>query len=437
MKKIALVLLIVVVGGGVARLAFERRAPLAGSQDVATADVGRGKFVVKITEPGEAKPLNARTITAPISGEISRMVPEGSHVEKGDPVVWLDTTELERSLLNAEANLLTARNEFEQKQASVDLAMFKNKMAIESAKNDHEQALSQEERAKIEHEKKVVLLENDLASEADERQARLSYESASLRVKNTLMNIKKATEDYEAGKVINKADITRAEVNLRKNEQNVELLRSQMDNAVVSAEGPGLVVYTTMYRGGTRTKVQEGDQVYRDSSIAYLPDFSAIMVLMQVKEVDINRVEVGQRAVVRVEAYQDLALNGKVTTVSKVAGRKRRYHSSGEGTSSFEVTVLVDGTDQRIRPGMTVFVDLIIHEIEDCVYVPQESVFDEGGSRVVYVHTGDGFERRKVKLGLRNENHVVVAEGLDGTERVCLRDPTKELERFSVPADES
>jgi len=436
-KKSAIILVIVVVGACAAAFVFKHKAQSVGVHDVAAVDVERGTFVVKITEPGEAKPLNARTITAPISGKISRMVPEGTRVEEGDPVVWLDTTELERVLLDAEANLLTAQNEFKQKRVSVELQTFKNEMALESAKNDYEQALSQEERAKIEHEKKRVLLENELASEADERQAKLSYESASLRVKNALMNIRKATEDYEAGKVINQADLTRAEVDLRKNEQNVALLRDQMENAVVKAEGPGLVVYTTMYRGGTRTKVQEGDQVYRNSSIAYLPDFSAITVLMYVKEVDINRVEVGQRAVVRVEAYPDLALSGKVTAVSKVAGRKRSYYSSGEGTSSFEVSVLVDGTDRRLRPGMTVFVDLIIDEIEDCLYVPQESVFEDGGSHVVYVHTGDGFEKRKVELGKRNANHVIITSGLDGTERVCLRDPTRELETFSVPASES
>ncbi len=434
MKKLAFfVTLLVVVAIGVV-IVRKRIKPMIEVQNVATTEVKRGPFVVKITEPGEAQPVNARTITAPISGEIARMVPEGTRVKAGDPVVWLDTTQIERQLVDAEAALLAAQNAYEQKKATVNLQLFMAEMAIESANNEYQLALSQKERADVELKKKEVLLKNQLASESDERQAKLAAESAALRVKNALMNIKKATEDYKSGKIIYPAGRVQAEVDLKKNEQNVALLKDQMKKAVVRAEGPGLVVYSTIYRGGQRTKLQEGDQVYRNSTIAQLPDFSAIKVSLYVKEVDINRVEVGQHAIVRVEAYPDLALNGKVTEVSKVANKKRGFHSSSDGTSSFGVNVLVDGTDKRIRPGMTVYVDIIIDKIDDCVYVPQETVFQHGDRQVVYVQTDGGFEEREVTLGKRNENYVVIESGLDGTERICLRDPSSKLETFGSPS---
>jgi multidrug efflux pump subunit AcrA (membrane-fusion protein) len=131
-----------------------------------------------------------------------------------------------------------------------------------------------------------------------------------------------------------------------------------------------------------------------------------------------------------------MKLHGKVSNVSQVAGQESPWQRSTEGASSFEITVLIEGTDPRIRPGMSAIVDLIIDEVPDSVYVPQESVFEEGDDTIVYIDTGRDYEKRPVELGTRNNNHVIVTAGLDGGERVCLRDPTLELERMGVPETE-
>ena len=60
-------------------------------------------------------------------------------------------------------------------------------------------------------------------------------------------------------------------------------------------------------------------------------------------------------------------------------------------------------------------------------------MFEEGDETVVYVDTGGHYEKRPVELGTRNDNHVIVTGGLDGGERVCLRDPTRKLERMGIP----
>jgi len=436
-KKVVIAVIIIVLIAATCGFIWLRRTGAVTDHNVASVEAARDTFVIKITEPAEIKPKTARTISAPFTGKIAKMIKEGSHVEPGDPIVWFDTTEIEKQLLDAEAQLIVAENASEQKKANVALTFFKNEMAIESASNELERSRSQKELSRIQVDKKRVLFENELASESDVQQAKLALESATLNVKKMMMNLRKATEDYTAGKVIQQAELISAEATLTRNKQTVERYREQMDKAAIKAEAPGIVVYAKEYRGsGEYKRLQEGDQVWQNRAIAELPDFSIMTAVLYVKEVDLNRVKVDQTATVRVEAYPDMVLHGKVSNVSQVAGEQSPWQRSTEGASSFEVTVLVEGTDPRIRPGMSAIVDLIIDEVPDSVYVPQESVFEDGEDAVVYVDTGRGYEKQPVELGARNDNHVIVTAGLDGGERVCLRDPTRELGRIGVPETE-
>jgi len=436
-KKVVIAAIIIVLIAATCTFIRLSRTGAVTDHNVTTAEVAQDTFVIKLTEPAEIKPKTARTISAPFTGKIAKMIKEGSRVEPGDPIVWFDTTEIEKQLLDAEAQLIVAENASEQKKANVALTFFKNEMAIESASNQLEQSRSQEELSRIQVDKKRVLFENELASESDVQQAKLALESATLRVKNMMMNLRKATEDYTAGKVIQQAELTSAEATLTRSKQTVERYRDQMDKAAIKAETPGIVVYAKEYRGsGEYKRLQEGDQVWQNRAIAELPDFSIMTAVLYVKEVDLNRVKIDQTATVSVEAYPDMVLHGKVSNVSQVAGQQSPWQRTTEGASSFEVTVLVEGTDPRIRPGMSAIVDLIIDEVPDSVYVPQESVFEDGEDAVVYVDTGRAYEKRSIELGARNDNHVIVTAGLDGGERVCLRDPTRELERMGVPETE-
>ena len=66
--------------------------------------------------------------------------------------------------------------------------------------------------------------------------------------------------------------------------------------------------------------------------------------------------------------------------------------------------------------------------IPSSIYVPIQSVFQKEDTTVVYVMGAQGPKKRKVKVGARSSNYVVVEKGLEADEKVCLRDPTVPLE---------
>jgi HlyD family secretion protein len=77
---------------------------------------------------------------------------------------------------------------------------------------------------------------------------------------------------------------------------------------------------------------------------------------------------------------------------------------------------------------MTCECRLITGRIPSSVYIPIQSVFQKEDTTVVYVMGAHGPKKRKVKVGARSSNYVVVEKGLEADERVCLRDPTVPLE---------
>ena len=94
-----------------------------------------------------------------------------------------------------------------------------------------------------------------------------------------------------------------------------------------------------------------------------------------------------------------------------------------QDTTDYASTAQTD-TANFDHPAVTVAqVEIIIN-----AFLPNGNIFHDGDDTFVYVDTGRDYEKRSVELGTRNDNHVIVTAGLDGGERVCLRDPMRKNE---------
>jgi HlyD family secretion protein len=198
------------------------------------------------------------------------------------------------------------------------------------------------------------------------------------------------------------------------------LARQQLARCEVRADVPGIVVHREVFFGSERRKPQVGDQVWANQPLLILPDVSRMVVETSVRETDVHKVERNQRVDVRVPAYPDLKLTGKVDLVGTLAQEEK----DRRGAKFFSVTVQVNESEPRLRPGMTARVDIQVEERERALAVPVDSVFEKDGRRVCYVLERRGLRPREVLLGPSSADHVVVERGLRPGERVALRDPT-------------
>ena len=158
--------------------------------------------------------------------------------------------------------------------------------------------------------------------------------------------------------------------------------------------------------GGTITNVDvlPGDQVSTGKVAFRLDDLSHLLVDVQVSEVDINRIQVGQTVSMTFDAILGKEYLGIVNQVANVGNLVA-------GVVEFQVTVELTNADLEVKPGMTAAVNIVVEKVKDVLLVPNRAVRIQDNERVVYVKNGDLLEQVKIKLGVSSE---AVSQVLDG-----------------------
>jgi len=179
----------------------------------------------------------------------------------------------------------------------------------------------------------------------------------------------------------------------------------------------------------------EGDSVSGSSQIIYLVNRDKIYVDIDIDEVDIKEISVGQRAEIAFDAYPQLRLPALVDGISPWATNKG-------GITVVEVTLQLTQGDPRIMSGFSAQVEIRVEEVRNVVRVPTEAVAEKQGSHFVYLIEGETGKIIPVKLGKGNDQYVEVLSGLKKNDRILAnayqlfeqvqQEPTKDKEKGEV-----
>jgi len=145
-----------------------------------------------------------------------------------------------------------------------------------------------------------------------------------------------------------------------------------------------------------------------------------------VSEIDISKVILGQQAEIKLDAFADTVFSGKVISIANLAQFKNRDSK----IKVFPVEVLIDGSSDIFLPGMTVSCRIIIDKIDDVLFVPLESIFPEEKKYFVYVKSGNSYDKREVVTRQKNNDHIIIEEGLETNDVVALSNPFPEDEQL-------
>ena len=157
---------------------------------------------------------------------------------------------------------------------------------------------------------------------------------------------------------------------------------------------------------GTVTEVSGmvGDQVSPQTEAFRVDDLSRLLVDVQVSEVDINNVAVGQTAVVTFDGALGREYHGKGVAVSQVG-------TSVQSVVNFNVTVELTDPDADVKPGMTASVTITIQSLTDVLLVPNGGVHLVNGQRVVYIIRNGQLLEIPVTLGASDDTSSEVTSG--------------------------
>ena len=172
----------------------------------------------------------------------------------------------------------------------------------------------------------------------------------------------------------------------------------------------------------TNIDVQAGDQVMSGEQALRVDNLSNLLIDLDVSEVDINTVSVGQVVDVNFDAVQSDVYSGKVV---EIAGTS---FSSMSGVG-FRVTVELLDADERIKPGMTADVIIQVREVENALLIPNSAIRMLNGQRVVYVLQSDeSLEAVDIRLGARENAYSEVVGGELAVGDLIVLDPPLNFE---------
>jgi HlyD family secretion protein/macrolide-specific efflux system membrane fusion protein len=154
-------------------------------------------------------------------------------------------------------------------------------------------------------------------------------------------------------------------------------------------------------------------------SLLTIADLSRLLVKVDLNQVDVARLAVGQKATLALDALPDRRYTATIVRVAPASVRR-----PGKDVDVFPVEALVENADRRIKPGMSAEVRIHVEKKRDLLALPIEAVRSASGksfvTRVTLGEKGADRAEVEVKLGLRNDREVEVVAGVSVGDRILI-----------------
>lgn len=193
---------------------------------------------------------------------------------------------------------------------------------------------------------------------------------------------------------------------LSKREELVEELKDLKEyqkNPVVISEYDGYIVSLDVIEGMTYEKGQQ---------VCTIADAETLNLKAEIDELDIDGVEVGQKADVVFDAFEDEVYEGTVEKISGVG------NNSG-GVTTYTVTISMEG-NTHLKNAMSATATITLNSKDNVLLVPVDAVETVDGQKYVQVVENGKTIQTPVSLGLVNQEYAEVTEGLSGGEQVVV-----------------
>ena len=412
---IIIVSVVIVLAVGAFFVANRAQKAIEANTAFETVTLERGELVAYVGATGTVRANQTAQLSWQTSGRIENIyVDLGQEVQANEVLADLAQNSLPQSIILAEADLFSAKKALETLQdsdsarAAAQLTLAQAQIAYNDAVDDRQNfdyrrasentldglradyILAQDA---VDRAEELYGWVEDSADDDPNRAYALSQLSQARKNRDrALANLNYAMsmpdpEDIERAD----AQVEVALAQLEDAQREVDRLKNGTDpDEIAAAEARVAAIEATLsYRSleapfaGTVTQINSkvGDQVSPGTLSLRLDDNSQLLVDIDIPEVDINQVKVGQPVKMTFDAISGDDFSGEVTEVAEVGT------VSANGVD-FRVTVKIDREVCEtcdIRPGMTAAVNIEVEKLEDVLLVPNRAVRFENGKRVVYL----------------------------------------------------
>lgn len=479
-KIIAAVVVLLAVAGAAAF--FFMRSQGTGPE-IDTATVSETNLGVTVSASGKVQAGARADVYPPTVGTLAEVyVTDGAQVKAGDKLAVMDTAPMEVQLAQAEAGLAQARsaqnNVGAQAVSSSDIAAAKanvaaSKAAWEAAKkaagNVSAQGPSSADIAAAKAAESAALMTYNNAkaaydaayamygstsptttvAAAQKQQAYAGYLSAQSTVdKLESTTVSPAQAQADAGAAQAYAGYLAAVSQLKKSQaadpasqksaaaaavssaaQAVALAQANLDNATLVAPLDGIVFFNAVGTPGADGKIPQasaGSAVAPQSAPFSVVNLNGATFTAEVDEADIDRLEVGMKATVTLDAFAGKDFK---TTVVRI---KSAAQPTATGGTVFPVEIAMTDTGKNVLIGMKGDATIEVSSIPSAITIPLEALFNENGQNFVYKVVSNKLVRTDLTVGATTDVEVEVLKGLKAGDVVALSGPTQYTDGMTV-----
>ncbi|MEZ5320279.1 MAG: efflux RND transporter periplasmic adaptor subunit [Vicinamibacterales bacterium] len=379
---------------------------------IETAPVVRGDYEDVLEIRGDVRPVRTTYVTAPRNAgelQIVKLVRNGATVKQGEVVAEFDAVNMRRTIQEKQSELRSAVAGLDQARAQSSITIEEKAAAVRKASFDVERA-------------RLALGDIELVSPIEGEKARLALADAEQR-------LAEAEAAADATRASIASDFTARDRAIAKIQADLDRAQASVAALAVTAPTDGIVNLLQNYRSSTPMGVPQefrpGDKTYSGAEILEIPDLSQVFLIARIEEADRGRIRNGQSAVVRADAIADRDYRATVTEISVLA--RVDFMSGFPPAKLFDLTISIDDSDGRLRPGMSAIARINVGTVPDVLLVPSAAVFTIDGERVVFRKAGRRFERVPVTL-VRSGREQSAVEGVAAGDLLALTRPDQPAE---------
>lgn len=381
-----------------------------------TFEVTKGDIIQTATTSGYVDSSEQNDYSLSASGKVLCALIKGDTFSKGDVLIEIDDSRQELLITQAEENLNTAKNSLALAKISYQQALDANHIAIQLAEvntklseQSVQNALTALEGA---NKSRGLVKENILSTDLQIAQAKTQSRSAEGAYHQALINqssaywsnlssVQSAASQIE----ITAKNIKQVETQLKLSEINLELAKLDMDSSIIRAPYDGIVL----------------SSVYKEGQYAS-PGINAISIISDdfiikadINEIDVVNLQVGQDVDIRLDAYYENEFSGKIINISPIS-------SNIGGVVSYELTVKPEtGNGPELLYGLSASLTITTSGVENVLFVPIQSVYEEDGkSYVDFIAEDGGIEKTEVTTGIFNYDFIEIKSGLNEGDTILI-----------------
>jgi HlyD family secretion protein len=428
MKKwVSITIVIALLGGGYFVFNYFQgtQEANASSDRIEIVTIDEGSLVSIIDATGVVRSKQSTTLRWETSGTVEAVNVEiGTLVESGEELASLAQISLPQNVIMAQADLVNAKIALDELYTSAEDATTMAMKDIAQYAQDERDAQYQLDNYTVpSNQADLGTMEAlDLMAERLE-EARQAFEpykyfSSGNTTRQELKEaLDEAQSDYNSAvkRLDYEYEVHVAQDNLEKARQDYdEWIDGPEPDDILAAEARIAAAEATLSQAwieapfaGTVTSIdaQVGAQVSANTEAFRIDDLSILFVDLEVSEIDISQIEIGQQVSVTFDALRGKNYNGEVVEIAAIG-------AESQGVVNFTVTVELSDPDSDVRPGMTSSVEIVVSKNDHALLVPNQALKYEDGVQVVYV-VGSGGEMLpvEVKLGASSDTYSEVLFG--------------------------